>query len=95
MSGTWLRKKVRHSWLGGPHRLTMYLATLDCAMLKPSLSSAPWMRGAPQTDCRRSSAGSIRAALCRSAVALAMGTTSNASSSEMRSDANARASRAG
>src|SRR5260370_27070564 len=31
MSGAWLRKKVRHSWLGGPRRLTMYLATLDCA----------------------------------------------------------------
>src|SRR6476620_2829739 len=31
MSGAWLRKKVRHPWLGGPRRLTMYLATLDCA----------------------------------------------------------------
>ena len=31
MSGAWLRKKVRHAWLGGPRRLTMYLATLDCA----------------------------------------------------------------
>jgi hypothetical protein len=29
MSGAWLRKKVRHPWLGGPRRLTMYLATLD------------------------------------------------------------------
>jgi hypothetical protein len=25
MSGAWLRKKVRHSWLGDPRRLTMYL----------------------------------------------------------------------
>jgi len=39
MSGAWLRKKVRHPWLGGPRRLTMYLATLDCAT--PSLSSSP------------------------------------------------------
>jgi len=27
--------------------LTMYLATLDCATSNPSLSSSPWMRGAP------------------------------------------------
>jgi hypothetical protein len=37
----WLRKKVRHPWLGGPRRLTMYLATLDCATSNPSLSSSP------------------------------------------------------
>src|SRR5579864_5630529 len=36
------------SWLGGPRRLTMYLATLDCATSNPSLRSSPWMRGAPQ-----------------------------------------------
>jgi hypothetical protein len=36
ISGAWLRKKVRHPWLGGPRRLTMYLATLD--HLHPSLS---------------------------------------------------------
>ncbi len=47
MSGAWLRKKVRHPWLGGDRRLTMYLATLDCATSNPSLSSSPWMRGAP------------------------------------------------
>src|SRR3979490_543312 len=47
MSGAWLRKKVRHPWLGGRRRLTMYLATLDCAASTPSLSSSPWMRGAP------------------------------------------------
>ncbi len=49
MSGAWLRKKVRHPWLGGLRRLTMYLATLDCATSNPSLSSSPWMRGAPQS----------------------------------------------
>ena len=48
MSGAWFRRKVRHPWLGGPCRLTMYLATLDCATSNPSLSSSPWMRGAPQ-----------------------------------------------
>jgi hypothetical protein len=41
MSGAWLCKKVRHPWLGGPRRLTMYLATLDCATSNPSLSSRP------------------------------------------------------
>src|ERR1700680_883037 len=49
MSGARLRKKVRHPWLGGPRRLTMYLATLDCATSNPSLSSSPGMRGAPQS----------------------------------------------
>jgi hypothetical protein len=49
MSAAWLRKKVRHPWLGGLRRLTMYLATLDCATSNPSLSSSPWMRGAPQS----------------------------------------------
>jgi class 3 adenylate cyclase len=34
---------------GVPRRLTMYLATLDCATSKPSLSNSPWMRGAPQS----------------------------------------------
>jgi branched-chain amino acid transport system ATP-binding protein len=37
-SGAWLHKKARHPWLGSPCRLTMYLATLDCATSKPSLS---------------------------------------------------------
>src|SRR5260370_6983953 len=49
MSGAWLCKKVRHPWLGGPPRLTMYLATLDCATSNPSLSNSPWIRGAPQS----------------------------------------------
>jgi hypothetical protein len=47
MSGAWLCKKVRHPWLGGLGRLTMYFATLDCATSNPSLSNSPWMRGAP------------------------------------------------
>lgn len=28
-------------WLGGPRRLTMCLATLDCATSNPSLSNSP------------------------------------------------------
>src|ERR1700680_4130463 len=35
--------------MGGPRRLTMYVATVDCATLNPSLRSSPWMRGAPQS----------------------------------------------
>jgi hypothetical protein len=49
MSGAWLCKKARHPWLGGLRRFTKYLATLDCATSNPSLSSSPWMRGAPQS----------------------------------------------
>jgi hypothetical protein len=49
MSGARLCKKVRHPWLGDARRLTMYLATLDCATSNPSLSNSPWMRGAPQS----------------------------------------------
>jgi hypothetical protein len=45
----------------------------------------------PKADFRRSSAGSIRAAPCRSAVALPVGATFSASSSESRLCANARA----
>ncbi len=29
MSGAWLRRKARHPGEGGPHRLTIYFATLD------------------------------------------------------------------
>src|SRR5260370_32389999 len=39
-----LRKKVRHPWLGGPRRLTMYLAMLDCATSNPSLIRGDWIR---------------------------------------------------
>jgi hypothetical protein len=95
MSSPWLRKKVCHPWLGGPRRLIMYLATLDCATSNPSLSSSPWMRGAPQSGFSTLIRWSIRAAPCRSAVALPRGATSNASNSESRPYANARASRAG
>src|SRR5258707_15874180 len=42
----------------------------------------------PKADFRRSSGGSIRAAPCRSAVALPLGATSNASSRESRPCAN-------
>jgi hypothetical protein len=49
MPGAWLCKKVRHPWLGGARRSTMYLVTLDCATSNSSLSSSPWTRGAPQS----------------------------------------------
>ena len=37
MSGAWLCRKVGHPWLGGPRRLTMYLATSRLRDLKPEL----------------------------------------------------------
>jgi hypothetical protein len=37
------------SLAGWPRRLTMDLATLDCATSNPSLSSSPWMRSAPES----------------------------------------------
>src|SRR5438132_10528024 len=40
MSGAWLRRKVCHPWDGGPHRLTMYFATLDL----PNVSNRPLVR---------------------------------------------------
>jgi hypothetical protein len=52
-----LRKKVRHPWLGGPRRLTMYLATLDCATSNPSLTVRRGCVARPKAGFRRSSAG--------------------------------------
>src|SRR5262249_19428512 len=43
----WLRRNVRHVCDGGPRCLIMYLETANSATSKPSLSSSPWMRGAP------------------------------------------------
>src|SRR5437667_6938269 len=52
MSGAWLRKKVRHPWLGGPRRLTMYLATLGCAISNPRLGQnfSAWSGPSRKTD---------------------------------------------
>ena len=37
ISGVWLRKKVRHPWLGGSRRLNMYLGDARLRDLKPEL----------------------------------------------------------
>src|SRR5258708_10632851 len=66
----------------------MDVATVDCATLNPSLSSSPWMRGAP-------SAGSARAAPSRFAGALPASSISNTNSGESRPDATAPASLVG
>ncbi len=47
MASAWLRRNVRHVCDGGPRRRIMYLETVDSAISNPSLSSSPWMRGAP------------------------------------------------
>src|SRR6202171_588764 len=52
---------------GGCLRLTIYLATLVCPILMPSLRSSPWTRGAPHSGfamlisriSRRISAGTV------------------------------------
>ena len=48
IASAWLRRNVRHVCDGGP-RCFMYLETVNSATSKPSLSSSPWMRGAPPT----------------------------------------------
>ena len=47
IASAWLRRNVRHVCDGGPRCLIMYLETVDSATSKPSLSSSPWLRGAP------------------------------------------------
>src|SRR5436190_11393290 len=48
MSGAWLRRKVRHRWDGGPHRLTI-LRDAGLSDLKAELEQlAMDARGAPQ-----------------------------------------------
>src|SRR3974377_1902423 len=46
MSGAWLRRKVPQGWEGGPCRLAIYLALLDCAAECEKLAMDTW--GAPQ-----------------------------------------------
>jgi hypothetical protein len=43
----WLRRNVFQPGDGGPLLRTIYLATLVCPTSIPSLSSSPWIRGAP------------------------------------------------
>jgi hypothetical protein len=45
----WLFRKVRQVCDGGRWVRFMYFETLVSPMSMPSLSSSPWMRGAPQS----------------------------------------------
>src|SRR6266404_6083152 len=47
-SKTWFWRNVRQVCEGGFGRRGMSRATVRCETSKPSLSSSPWMRGAPQ-----------------------------------------------
>ena len=63
IASAWLRRNVRHVCDGGPRCRIMYLETVDSATSNPSLSSSPWMRGAPHNGfslliCRMSSRNS-------------------------------------
>ena len=49
MPSAWLSRNVLQPWDGGCLRLSMYLATVVCPTSMPSLSSSPWMRGAPHS----------------------------------------------
>src|SRR4029077_5226144 len=44
---------VLHPCDGGRLSLALYLATVVCPMSMPSLSSSPWIRGAPQSGLAR------------------------------------------
>jgi hypothetical protein len=46
----WLRANVFQPWEGGPCLVVMYLATVDWATSIPSISSSPWIRGAPHSE---------------------------------------------
>src|SRR5882757_5674667 len=84
------------SLAGRPPTFDHVLGDARLRDLKPELEQfAVGCLARPKADFRRSFAGSTRAAPFRSAVALPVGATSNASSSESRPCANARASRAG
>jgi len=45
----WFLRNVFQLCDGGRRCFAMYLATVDCATVKPSFSSSPWIRGAPQS----------------------------------------------
>ena len=47
IASAWLRRNVRQFCDGGPRCRIIYLETVDSAISNPSLSSSPWMRGAP------------------------------------------------
>ena len=53
ISSLWLRKKAIHrfSWSGSAGRRGRYRDTVLSEMMKPSLVSSAWMRGAPQPSC--------------------------------------------
>src|SRR5579863_996509 len=50
---TWVCRKVRQVWEGGLRCRTMYLATVAWHTSMPSLSSSPWIRGAPHSGFAR------------------------------------------
>ena len=53
MSGRWLCRKLRQVGEGTLGRHGMYRPTVAWLILIPSLSSSPWMRGAPQSGLAR------------------------------------------
>src|SRR5438876_3530095 len=52
-SGAWFFKNVRHACDGGRRGRTMYFETVASDTVRPSFSSSPWIRGAPQSGLAR------------------------------------------
>src|SRR5438105_12726718 len=52
-SATWFWRKVRQVCEGGFARRGMSRPTVRCEILRPSLRSSPWMRGAAQRGLAR------------------------------------------
>ena len=50
---TWLLRKVRQVWEGGLRWRAIYFATVAWETSIPSLSSSPWIRGAPHSGFAR------------------------------------------
>ena len=49
IASAWFSRNVFQDCEGGLRPRIMYLETVDCAISNPSISSSPWIRGAPQS----------------------------------------------
>src|SRR6266571_4364392 len=52
-SWAWFFRNVRHTCDGGLRCRGMYFETVACETVRPSFSSSPWIRGAPQRGLAR------------------------------------------
>src|SRR5271157_3644496 len=86
----------RQPWDGGFRFLGRYLETVDCASVKPSLRSSPWIRGASSWDLHDAFSGSGHEPRLRSLAAPGVASdSSTASTDETRVGASGSRSPAG